>query len=91
MTPDGPRFKPVPFLGSDPDNVNMKYNFACMLILDLHDYEAGLDLLEPVFARARPEIMRWMKTDPDLDAVRDHPRFRAMLAAADARLSQSPP
>ena len=30
----------------DPDNVNMKYNFACMLVDDLKDYEAALDLLD---------------------------------------------
>jgi len=71
----------------DPDNMNMKYNFACMLVLDVHDYEAALDLLESVFAWSRPEVMRWMKTDPDLDAIRDHPRFKAMLAAAEGRLA----
>jgi len=71
----------------DPDNVNMKYNFACMLVLDLHEYDAALDLLEPLFARLRTEVMNWVKTDPDLDAVRDHPRFKAMLAAAEARLA----
>ena len=73
----------------DPDNVNMKYNFACMLVLDLNDYEAALDLLEPVFAKLRLEVMHWVKTDPDLDAIRDHPRFKAMLAAAEARLAKS--
>jgi len=71
----------------DPDNVNMQYNFACMLVLDLHEYEAALDLLEPLFAKLRTEVMNWVKTDPDLDAIRDHPRFKAMLAAAEARLS----
>ena len=30
----------------DHDNVNMKYNFACLFVLDLHDYDAALDLLE---------------------------------------------
>ena len=73
----------------DPDNVNMNYNFACMLVLDLHEYEAALDLLEPLFARLRTEVMNWVKTDPDLDAIRDHPRFKAMLAAAEVRLAQS--
>jgi adenylate cyclase len=71
----------------DPDNVNMKYNFACMLVLDLHEYDAALDLLEPLFVKLRTEVMNWVKTDPDLDAIRDHPRFKAMLAAAEARLA----
>jgi adenylate cyclase len=73
----------------DPDNVNMKYNFACAFVLDLHDHDAALDLLEHVFRNVRVEPMRWVKTDPDLDDLRDHPRFKAMLAAAEARLAAS--
>jgi hypothetical protein len=30
--------------------------------------------------------LNWMKGDADLDPVRDHPRFKAMIAAAEARL-----
>src|SRR5262249_41018752 len=72
----------------DPDNMNMRYNFACTLIVELHDYEAALDLLEPGFEKLRIEAVNWAKTDPDLDLVRDHPRFKAMIAAAEARLGQ---
>ena len=71
----------------DPDNMNMKYNFACMLVTDLHDYEGALDLLDPLFDRMRADVMHWVKTDPDLDPVRDHPRFKAMLSAAETRLA----
>jgi adenylate cyclase len=71
----------------DPGNVNMKYNFACMLVTDLHDHDAALDLLEPLFVSMRLEVMHWVKTDPDLDAIRDHPRFKAIMAAAEARLA----
>jgi adenylate cyclase len=73
----------------DPDNVNLRYNFACTLITDLHDFEAGLDLLATRFETMPIEVLNWVKTDPDLDPVRDHPRFKAMLAAAEARLAQS--
>jgi adenylate cyclase len=73
----------------DPDNVNLRYNFACTLITDLRDYEAALDLLGPRFETMSIEVLNWVKTDPDLDPVRDHPRFKAMLAAAEARLAQS--
>ena len=55
----------------DPDNMNMRYNFACMYILDLHDHEAALDILESVLAKVRIEALRWIRTDPDLDAIRD--------------------
>ena len=73
----------------DPDNVNLRYNFACSLITDLHEYEAALDLLEPRFGNMSIEVLNWVKTDPDLDPIRDHPRFKAMLAGAEARLAQS--
>jgi adenylate cyclase len=73
----------------DPDNVNMRYNFACMLVLDLHDHDGALDLLDPLFQVAGIDAVKWSKSDVDLDAIRDHPRFKAMVAAAEARLAQS--
>src|SRR5438874_10410292 len=73
----------------DPDNINLRYNFACTLITDLHDYDAALGLLAPRFENMTIEVLNWVKTDPDLDLIRDHPRFKAMLAAAEARLAQS--
>ena len=73
----------------DPDNINLRYNFACTLITDLHDYDAALDLLGPRFETMPIEVLNWVKSDPDLDPIRDDPRFKAMLAAAEARLAQS--
>ncbi len=73
----------------DPDNVNLRYNFACTLITDLHDVDAALDMLGPRFEAMSIEVLNWVRTDPDLDPVREHPRFKAMLAAAEARLAQS--
>jgi len=73
----------------DPDNVNLRYNFACSLIVDLYEFEAALDMLGPRFETMGIEVLNWVKSDPDLDPIRDHPRFKAMLAAAEARLAQS--
>ena len=73
----------------DPDNLNLRYNFACTLVLELQEYEAALDLLEPAFVRFQIEAVNWARTDPDLDAIRDHPRFQAMLARAEARLAET--
>ncbi len=72
----------------DPDNANLRYNFACTLIVDLHEYDAALDLLGPRFETMSVEVLNWVRTDPDLDPIRDHPRFKAMFAAAEARLTQ---
>ena len=73
----------------DPDNLNLRYNFACTLVVDLHEFEAALDLLEPAFKQLRIEAVNWAKTDPDLDLIRGHPRFSAMLQAAEARLTRA--
>ncbi|HEV8256834.1 MAG TPA: adenylate/guanylate cyclase domain-containing protein, partial [Casimicrobiaceae bacterium] len=73
----------------DPANMNLRYNFACTLITELHDFEPALDLLATRFETMPIEVLNWVKSDPDLDPVRDDPRFKAMLAAAEARLVQS--
>jgi adenylate cyclase len=67
----------------------MRYNMACALVTDLHEPEAALDLLEPAFGRLELDAVTWMKADPDLDAIREHPRFQAMVAAAEARLART--
>jgi adenylate cyclase len=71
----------------DPDNLNLRYNFGCTLVLELNDFDAALDMLEPAFERLQIEAVNWARTDPDLDAIREHPRFKAMLDAAEARLT----
>jgi adenylate cyclase len=71
----------------DPDNLNMRYNMACALVTDLREFETALDLLEPAFQRLQLDAVTWMTTDPDLDPLREHPRFKAMVAAAEARLA----
>ncbi len=75
----------------DPDNINMRYNLACSLITQANDIEAGLDLLWAVMERAHQEPINWAKVDPDLDRVREHPRFKAMIAAAEVRLQAAAP
>jgi len=69
----------------EPDNMNMRYNFACALAL-LKETEAALELLGPVFETAYIDRLNHAKVDPDLDVLRDDPRFRAMVASTEARL-----
>lgn len=71
----------------DPDNWNMRYNFACALSVYLRDREAALDMLDGVFATISDANLPYARADPDLDLVRDDPRFAALVAAAEARLS----
>jgi adenylate cyclase len=70
----------------DPDNINMRYNFACALAMHLKDTNAALDMLAPAMEQITRGFLNIAKHDPDIDSVREHPRFNAMVAAAEARL-----
>ncbi len=70
----------------EPDNLTMRYNFGCGFTA-LGEFDAALDLLGPVFERDAAETVNWAKVDPDLDALRELPRFQSMMAQADARLA----
>ena len=71
----------------DPDNRNMRYNFACMLSVRLKDKDAALELLEPLFATIQDSFLAYAKADPDFELLRDDPRFKAMVATAEGRLA----
>ena len=71
----------------DPDNLSMRYNLACALIMELHDTDAALDVLEPFFEEVKSPIhVKHLTADPDMDSVRELPRFQMMLAAAKQRI-----
>ena len=71
----------------DPDNLNMRYNIACDLAAEFGDREEAIETLGPFFERINSVIwMRHVDADPDLDPIRDDPRFQAMLASAKQRL-----
>jgi len=72
----------------DPDNLGMRYNFACVLAALLGDREAALAMLGPALERnSGINLVAFAQTDPDLAGLRDDPRFQAMIAAAEARLA----
>jgi adenylate cyclase len=71
----------------DPDNFNMRYNFACAISVYLKDKEAALDMLRSVFETVTESFMPYLKADPDLELLHDDPRYQAMVAAAEARLA----
>ncbi len=71
----------------DPDNMNARYNFACVLTRHVKDTDAALELLGPVFEKLAIGFLNHAKVDPDLDLLREDARFKAMVAAAEARLA----
>ena len=70
----------------DPDNITMRYNFVCTLAKHLQDKDEALEMLRPAFEQMGAGFINHTKVDPDLDSIRDDPRFKEMLAAAERRL-----
>ena len=71
----------------DPDNNIMRYNLACALATDLGDSDRAIEVLEPYFSTTLGvSHIRHAEVDPDLDVLREDPRFKQMLVAAKQRL-----
>ena len=70
----------------DPDNWNMRYNFACALCAYLKDREAALEMMKSLTESATRPLLEYVKADPDFEPLHNEPRYQAMIAAAEARL-----
>jgi adenylate cyclase len=74
----------------DPDNLLGRYNIACVLAADLDDGEGALHALQPYFENTSSTTeIRHLEVDPDLDPIRENPRFKEMLASAKQRLGMA--
>lgn len=71
----------------DPDNFNTRYNFACALSVHLQDKQAALNMLGAAYETISEGFLAYAKADPDLDLLRDDPRYQALVAEAEARLA----
>jgi adenylate cyclase len=67
----------------------MVYNVACVYTTRLGFFDDALTLLERLMATASATQLAHCLADPDLNPLRDHPRFKVLIAAATARLSGS--
>jgi adenylate cyclase len=70
----------------DPDNLSMRYNFACALAAFIGDKHSALRHLERSLATAGAFHLSLVETDPDLDSLRDEPQFKEAMSRARKRL-----
>jgi adenylate cyclase len=62
----------------EPDEPHCTYNAACAYVL-LGEHERALDLLEKLDVGTKANGS-WMQHDVELDPLREHPRFKAIMA-----------
>ena len=66
-------------LAIDPDDNNGRYNAACTYA-QLGEVDRAIDVLEVWSNDVGGEQKNWFKEDADLDPIRDHARYPALLA-----------
>jgi adenylate cyclase len=70
-----------------PDDIMMRYNLACALIVHLNDCDRAIELMAPYFEGVvSPMQLKHVDADPDMDPIRSDPRFQHLLATAKKRL-----
>jgi hypothetical protein len=65
----------------------MRYNFACAYARDLDDKEAALKMLDSAMSRLQGSIGN-LEFDPDLECLRDDPRYQKIITDTKARLAK---
>jgi adenylate cyclase len=68
------------------DELRGNYNLACSFA-QLGEPEQALDQLEKYAERMPPQRLGWLKLDYDLEPLRNHPRYQALVARAERRYS----
>ena len=61
----------------DPDDPSVLYTVACVYSL-LGEAEKAIDCLEKSITSGMGQ-KEWIEHDSDLDVLRNHPRFKALL------------
>jgi tetratricopeptide (TPR) repeat protein len=63
-------------LAIDPDDAGIQYNVACLFALE-KETDRAIDCLQAA-VRGGFAHRDWVEKDPDLDSIRDDPRFKAL-------------
>jgi TolB-like protein/Flp pilus assembly protein TadD len=61
----------------DPENPSVLYNVACTYAL-IGETDKSIDCLEQSISSGMAQV-EWIENDPDLEAVREHERFKNLL------------
>ncbi|HKJ69743.1 MAG TPA: adenylate/guanylate cyclase domain-containing protein, partial [bacterium] len=64
-------------LSLDVEDASVRYNVACLYALEGLQ-EKAMDCLEEAF-RVGFGNREWISRDPDLEPLRDHPRFKELM------------
>jgi TolB-like protein/tetratricopeptide (TPR) repeat protein len=64
-------------VAADPEDAGVRYNVACLYALE-GEPERAISALEDAFEVGFGN-RDWIERDPDLDSLRGHPRFQALL------------
>ena len=73
-------------LANEPDDPGVQLNLGCAFAR-MNELEQAVDLLESCLPKMSPGYLNWMKKDPDLIPLHHHPRYRALIKRAEARLA----
>jgi adenylate cyclase len=62
----------------DPGDHQSLYNIACFF-LEIGQTDRAFDILDRCMPHLGEAQLTWMRSDPDFDMVRDHPRYLSLL------------
>ncbi|HVN01552.1 MAG TPA: TIR domain-containing protein [Caulobacteraceae bacterium] len=69
-----------------PDSYTVRFNVAIILASQFNDPEAAVEVLAPALAKMTPNFLEFVRLTEGLQSIREHPRIRAAMAEAEARL-----
>jgi adenylate cyclase len=74
----------------DPDNMFMRYNSAMTMEVFFGDREGAIEALEIALSRGGRNLVTLAANDPNIDGLRDDPRFKEMIGEACSRFGIVP-
>ena len=66
----------------DHEDSTVNYNMACLFAL-IVDQDSALDCLEHSLLAEQAGLKSWVENDSDLESLRGHPRFTALVEAME--------